>query len=141
MRMSGYVAVRLPAHSPPGWSQSGLHPRRMRARSPADGQASAELVALLPVLVLIGAVVVQLVLAGHALWLCSNAARIAARAALVGANPEEAARSALPGSLEDGLRVRAGAGLVEVVVRLPLLVPGLRNPLPIAASARLPGPA
>jgi pilus assembly protein CpaE len=111
----------------------------MRARSPTGGQASVELVALLPVLVLVGAVVVQLVVAGHALWLCSNAARVAARAALVGGDAEAAARSALPSSLEDGLRVRAGEGLVEVVIRLPLLVPGLHNPLPIVAAARFPG--
>jgi hypothetical protein len=113
----------------------------MRATPSADGQASVELVALLPVMVLIGAVVVQLVLAGQALWLCSNAARVAARAALVGGDTAAAARSALPSSLEDGLRVRAGEGLVEVVIRLPLLVPGLHNPLPIAAAAHLPGAA
>lgn len=96
-----------------------------------------ELVALLPLIVLVGAVAIQFVLAGHALWVSSNAARVAARAALVGADPRAAARSALPDSLERGLEVTERGSDVEVVLQLPLLVPSLHTPLPIAARAHL----
>jgi hypothetical protein len=101
------------------------------------GQASVELVAVLPLIVLVGAVAVQFVLAGHALWMSSNAARVAARAAFVGGDARAAARSALPDSLEQGLEVTEGGSFVEVVLQLPLLVPSLHTPLPIAARAYL----
>lgn len=98
-----------------------------------------ELVALLPVLALLAAVLVQFALAGHALWMCSAAARVAARAALTGGDAEAAARSALPESLEQGLAVAEHGGAVEVVLRLPLLIPSLHTPLPITARAGLGG--
>jgi hypothetical protein len=93
----------------------------MLGRGGQDGQASVELVALLPLVVLVGALLWQAVVAGQALWLSGAAARAAARAAAVGGDAEAAARSALPGRLERGVRVRAGAGGhgVRVAVRIP----------------------
>lgn len=62
----------------------------------------------------------QAVVAGQALWLVGSAARAAARAEAVGADPERAARAALPPTLERGLRVdRIAAGGVAVRVRIP----------------------
>ena len=82
------------------------------------GQASIELVAALPLVVLLGALVWQLALAGQAAWLTAGAARSAARAEIVGRSPAAAARSALPQSLERGLEVkRLGEGRVRVSVR------------------------
>ena len=52
----------------------------------ADGQAAAELVALLPLAALLLAGAWQLVVAGHAAWAADAAARAAARAAAVGAD-------------------------------------------------------
>ena len=69
------------------------------------GQASVELVAIVPFVLLVGAVVWQLALAGHAAWAGANAARVAARAEAVGRDGERAARSALPSYLERGLTV------------------------------------
>ena len=66
------------------------------------GQASVELVAAVPLVLLAAAVAWQLALAGHALWLCAHAARVAARADAVGRSAEAGARSALPRSLEEG---------------------------------------
>ena len=84
------------------------------------GQATVELVALLPLVVLLGALLWQAVVAGQALWLSGAAARAAARAAAVGGDAEAAARGALPRRLEEGLRVRAaGDGGVRVAVRVP----------------------
>ena len=79
-----------------------------------------ELVALLPLAVLLVAGTWQLALAGHAAWAADAAARAAARAAAVGGDARAAARSALPGSLRRDAVVRAhAAGAVEVTVRVP----------------------
>jgi len=85
-----------------------------------DGQAAAELVALLPLAALLLAGAWQLVLAGHATWAAGSAARAAARAAAVGADARAAARAELAARLERGLRVRdRGPGTVEVRLRIP----------------------
>jgi hypothetical protein len=110
---------------------------QMRAES---GQASVELIAVLPAALLVGLVAWQLALTGHAAWLSAHAARAAARADVVGGSPDRAARSALPRPLERGLRVRRlGAG-VQVRVRVPLLFPRWRSPISIGASSSLGGP-
>lgn len=97
------------------------------------------MVAVLPLVVLVGAIVWQLALAGQAVWLCANAARVAARADAVGGDREAAARSALPRSFERGLRVeRTGSGAVRVRVRIPLIARRWRGPLTVSASAALP---
>ena len=100
-----------------------------------QGQATVELVALLPVLAVLILAVWQAVLAGHAVWAVTSAARAASRAHAVGADATGAARAHLPPTLEHGLRVRAGpAGGVRVSVRIPAL-PGLPSPGRATASA------
>lgn len=106
------------------------------------GQASVEMVGILPAVVLAAAVAWQLALAGHAAWACANAARVAARAQLVGQDAREAARSALPRHLERGLRVRTArraerGAAVRVTVRVPLLLPGADSPLSVGTAASL----
>ena len=92
----------------------------MRSLRRTEGQAAAELVALLPLAVLLLAGAWQLVIAGHASWAAGSAARAAARAAAVGADANTAARAALSARLERGLRVRnRGPGTVEVTLRIP----------------------
>ncbi len=92
----------------------------MRSWRRTEGQAAAELAALLPLAALLLAGAWQLVVAGHATWAAGSAARAAARAAAVGADARAAARSALPSRLERGLRVRdRGSGTVEVTLRIP----------------------
>ena len=89
-----------------------------------NGQASVETVALLPLVVLVGALLWQVVVAGQTLWLSAAAARAAARAAAVSADPVAAARAALPPRLESGLRVREEGGGVGVAVRVPSVLSG-----------------
>jgi hypothetical protein len=102
------------------------------------GQASVELVAMVPVVLLVGAVAWQLALAGHTAWLTAHAARAAARADAVGKGPAEAARSALPRSLEDGLEVEPlEQGGVRVSVKVPLLMRRWDAPVRVHASASL----
>ena len=119
-------ALRLPA------------PDRLRCQR---GQASVELVAILPLVLLVGAILWQLALAGHAAWACANAARVAARAEAVGRDAERAARSALPGYLEPGLEVaRQRSGATRVEVGVPVLF-GLAGRVAIASTAALGRPA
>lgn len=101
-------------------------------------QASVELVAALPAVLLLGALAWQLALVGHAAWLTAHAARAAARADVVGRDPASAARSTLPRSLERGLLVRREAGgAIRVRVRVPLLLAPRRSSASVGASARL----
>jgi hypothetical protein len=91
----------------------------------ADGQAAAELVALLPVVVGVLACAWQLVLVGHAALAAAAAARAAARAQAIGLDAPAAARAHLPARLERDLHVRPlPDGAVEVAVRIPTL-PGI----------------
>jgi hypothetical protein len=100
-----------------------MSPPRVRDES---GQAAVELVALLPLLAAVLALCWQAVLAGHAAWAVSAAARAAARAAAVGGDPGAAARAHLPAALERGLRVRAPAGgAVELSLRIPPVLGGI----------------
>jgi hypothetical protein len=102
-------------------------PSRSRTGPAADdGQAAVELVAILPIAAALLALAWQAVLAGHAAWAVTAAARAAARAAAVGAAPEAAARGHLADGLERGLRVRElDGGGVEVSVPVPRILPAL----------------
>jgi len=100
------------------------------------GQAAAELVALLPLLIGVLACAWQVVLAGHAVLAAGAAARAAARAQAIGLDAGAAARAHLPTHLERGLRVTAKAdGTVAVAVRIPTL-PGLPPVGHATATAR-----
>ncbi len=97
----------------------------MLSMSAEKGQASVELVALLPLIGLLVLLLWQAALAGEAVWLAATAARAAARADAVGADPAAAARTVLPGRFERELRVRSAAdGVVEVAVAVPALIGG-----------------
>ena len=66
----------------------------------------------------------QLAVAGYVFWSAGTAARAGARAVLIGREPADAVRRALPGVLAERSRVTRRNG-VTVAVRLPGLVPGL----------------
>ena len=97
----------------------------MTRASPESGQASVELVAVIPFVVLAALAVWQIALAGHTLWLTAGAARAAARADTVGSSPERAARSALPDAME------------RVNVNMPLLLRRWRSPVEMTAVSSL----
>ena len=78
------------------------------------GQATVELVALLPLLALLAAAVWQAALLGHGLWSAGAASRAASRALAVGADPLPVARRIVPGA-----RVSAGDD-GEVTVTVPI---------------------
>jgi hypothetical protein len=121
-----------------------LRPRVREIGRPAvdaqAGQASVELIAVVPFLLLAGLVAWQLLLAAHSLWLAASAARVAARADVVGRSVESAARSALPEPLERDLSVvRLSEGGARVSVRVPLVLQRWSTPLRVSASASLGG--
>jgi hypothetical protein len=109
------------------------HPRPRQ-----DGQASVEMLAALPFVLLAGAIAWQLALAGWTAWMSAHAARVAARADAVGRPVEPAARSALPSALRDDLRVeRRRSGGVEVRVRVPTLLARVHGPVTVTAVSSL----
>lgn len=103
-----------------------------------DGQATVELLGTLPALFAALLIAWQLALAGHTLWLTAGAARVAARAELVGEDPRAAARSALPDGLERGLEVeQLSGGGTRVRVPVPFVHHGWSAPLKVSATASL----
>jgi pilus assembly protein CpaE len=94
--------------------------------SDEDGQATVELVALLPALVAVALLAWQALLCGECWWLTHTAAREAARAEAVGADPALAAASALPVALRRGVAVSRVAEGVRVRVEIPAVFAGLR---------------
>jgi hypothetical protein len=103
------------------------------------GQASIELVALLPLLVVAALVAWQVAVAGHAMWMVSGAARAAARARAVGGDPLRAARAVLPGRLRDSVTVgRTADGGMSVRVGVPRVVGG-GTLISVGATAQFAG--
>jgi hypothetical protein len=114
-----------------------MPPRAENAAHGEKGTASVELVAVVPFLLLAVVAVAQIALAGQALWSASVAARAGARAAVVGGDPEAAARAALPPSMRPAARVDDEDG-VEVRVEVPRLIPSL-PPVRVGATSSLEG--
>lgn len=111
-----------------------MPPRAENAAHGEEGTASVELVAVVPFLLLAVLAAAQLALAGQALWSAGVAARAGARAALVGGDPDAAARAALPPSMRPGAKVEDEDG-VRVRVDVPRLIPSLPAVRVGAASA------
>jgi hypothetical protein len=99
------------------------------------GQASVELVAAIPVLLVVTLVVTQLAVAGYTLWSAGTAARAGARAGYVGGDARSAARRSLPSALRAGASIDDSGGL-SVRVDAPALVPGFPS-VPVTAKADL----
>jgi hypothetical protein len=106
-------------------------PRAQNSRK--RGQASVELVAILPALAVCLVIAAQTVVVGWALWSAGTAAQAGARAEEVGSDAEAAARRALPGALRGHAAIDADDG-VRVKVRVPAIVPGTTMPSVSAAS-------
>ncbi|HVD38275.1 MAG TPA: hypothetical protein VNC15_05545 [Solirubrobacterales bacterium] len=99
------------------------------------GQATVELVAALPALLLAALVALQLLLAGYAITLADGAAEAGALALASGGSAAEAAREALPGWAEDDVSVAVEGGEVSVRLRPPSPIEGLANRLAVTSSA------
>lgn len=105
------------------------------------GQATVELVAGLPALLLAALLALQLLAAGFALTLADGAAEAGALALASGRDAAPAARRALPGWAKDDASVRVQGGRVTVEVRPPSPLGFLSGRLRLSSSAwaRRPG--
>jgi hypothetical protein len=99
------------------------------------GQASVELVAAVPALLLCGLVCLQLLAAGYALTLADGAAEAAALAVVSGADAAQAARAALPGWARSRTRVSVRGGRVDVRLRPPSPFDSVADALAVSSSA------
>ena len=115
-----------------------MAPPAPRTPSRELGQATVELVALLPLVAVLAALLWQAVVAGQAIWFAGSAARAAARASAIGGDARAAARRVLPSYLEPGLAVRRRPGRegVRVAIAIPAIIGGARLGA-VSASARL----
>jgi hypothetical protein len=99
------------------------------------GQASVELVAGLPALLLAALTALQLLVAGYALTLADGAAEAGALALASGGSAPRAARDALPGWAEDDVTVSVQGGTVSVRVRPPSPLRALSERLAVTSTA------
>lgn len=113
----------------------------MRARAAVSrgrdqiGQATVELVALLPLLVLTGLVVFSVLAAGRAHELAAHAAQAGAVAMLQDGDPEQAARDAIPGHDARDARVVVRNRTVTVIVRPRVPLSPLAERLTVSEQA------
>lgn len=112
----------------------------MRARS-EHGQGTVELVALLPLGLLLALVVAQALAAGRCRELAGHAAAAGAAALLQDADPHASARRALPGWSRARLRVTVRGRSVRVRLAPPSLIPGVAGPLRTTVVADAGPPA
>ncbi len=99
------------------------------------GQATVELVAALPALLLAALVALQLLAAGYALTLADGAAEAGALALAAGGSAGDAAREALPGWAEDDVEVKVSGGEVSVRLRPPSPFAAVADRLAVTSSA------
>jgi hypothetical protein len=109
--------------------------RRRRFAGPQLGQATVELVAGLPALLLAAFLALQLLAAGFALTLADGAAEAGAMAVASGREAVPAARDALPGWARDHASVKVDGGRVTVQVRPPSPLGVLADRLDIGSTA------
>ena len=99
------------------------------------GQATVELVAALPLLLLAATVALQLFAAGYTLTLADGAAEAGALALATGGEAGAAARAALPGWAEDDVAVAVAGENVTVRLRPPSLLRAVAERLEVTSSA------
>ena len=106
-----------------------------------SGQATVELVAAIPVLLLAGLVALQLFLAGYSMTLADGAAEAGALALASGRPAKSAVREALPGWAEGSSEISVRGGEVTVRLRPPSPFSAIGDRLATSSSAfaRLPG--
>jgi hypothetical protein len=104
------------------------------------GQATLELLALLPLLLAVALAATQLLAVGYASVLAGNAAEAAALALAGGGDPRAAAHEALPGWSRSRARLSITGGHVQVRLRPPTLLRALTGRLEVSASAAVEAP-
>jgi hypothetical protein len=116
----------------------------MSGRAPipgsSAGQATVELVAMMPLAALVALTAGQLLAAGAARELAGNAAGAGAAALVQGLDPRQAARDAVPGWSRRRVEVHVEGRRVRVRMRPVAVIPGLDGRL-AATSVADAGPS
>jgi hypothetical protein len=99
------------------------------------GQASVELLAGLPLLLLAGLACLQLLAAGYSLTLADGAAEAGAIALAAGEPAARAVEEALPAWADDRVDVEEAGGRVTVTLRPPVPVTALSRVFEVSSSA------
>ncbi len=108
----------------------------MRTRAvPPGGQASVELLAGVPALLLAGLVALQLLAAGYAVTLADGAVEAGAMALTAGRPVRPAVREALPGWARDRIEVGLERGELTVRLRPPSPIDEIARRLEVSSSA------
>ena len=105
------------------------------------GQASIELLAGLPALLLAGLICLQLLAAGYAAHLADGAAESGALAMAAGRPAEPAIRAALPGWADDRVAIEVRGGRLTVSLDPPSPIAGVGGALEVRSSAWVRRPA
>jgi hypothetical protein len=109
-------------------------------RAGTRGQASVELLGAVPVVLLLGLVLLQLLAVGYAAVLAGNAAEAAALAVAGGGEAEAAARAAVPGWSRAHMTVAVRGGRVDVRMRPPTALEAVAKALEVHADAAVEAP-
>jgi len=105
------------------------------------GQASVEVLAALPALLLAAAACLQLGAAGYSLTLADGAAEAGATARAAGLPAGPAVAAALPGWADDRYRLEVEGGRLTVRLRPPAALPVVGRALEVGSTAWVRPPA
>jgi hypothetical protein len=109
----------------------------VRATRDERGQASVELLGVLPMLIVVGLVALQLLAVGYAAVLAGGAAEAGALALAGGGSASAGVREALPGWSRARAHVSVGRGRVRVGLRPPSALRALARRLEVHADAHV----
>jgi len=109
-------------------------------RTGERGQGSIELVAVLPLVLVVALAAAQVLAVGYSSVLAGNAAEAGALALASGGDGREATRAALPGWSRARARVSTSGGEVRVELRPPALLRALADELKVTAEAAVEAP-
>ena len=127
--------------SPEGAVKVSLAPTPIAPARPAEwGQASVELLGVLPLLVALALAVFQLLAVGYASVLAGSAAEAGALALAAGGDPRAGVREALPGWSRARAEIHVSGGEVGVRLRPPALLRALGERLTVTGQAAVEGP-
>jgi hypothetical protein len=104
------------------------------------GQATLELVGAVPLVIVVGLVVLQLLAVGYAAVLAGNAAEAGALALVAGGDARAGARESLPGWSRARASVYVSHGSVRVRIRPPSPLAAVAGRLAVSAHAAVEVP-
>jgi hypothetical protein len=105
------------------------------------GQASVEVLAAVPAILLTAAICLQLLAAGYSLTLADGAAEAGAIASAAGLPVEPAVVGALPGWARDRIEIEAEGGRLTIALRPPAARPALGRALEVSSTVWVRRPA